>query len=209
MSGAEVYDAEDHVSIDRVKELFADLQSYDSQYLPTFKKVLKGLDSDNALDIVLKYNGYKNIIEGVGGLARSKHIKSLRDKLVAAGLLDGKYVLEFVKSAGGAGGASMVLKHAVATFVGEEEGAFPNEEEVACDSSEGEESEGGFEGGELDEFKTQLRYLSKKAAVLNRFYELVIDHVHLLPPQVITKIVRLGFNNFVAPVYGIDARTSK
>lgn len=217
MACADIFDAEDHVSLGRVKELFVDLQSYDAQYLPTFKKILKGLDSDNALDIVLKYNGYKNVIEGVGALARSKHIKSLRDKLVGAGLLDGKYEFEVVKSVGGTGSTSMVLKCAAAQVAKEvvevegvaEEGAASDEEETPCDSSEEEESEADFEhkrgfgDGNLDEFKEQLKYVSKKAAVLNRFYELVIDHVHLLPPQVITKIVRLGFNNFVAPVYGI------
>lgn len=70
------------VSIDQVKILFEGCNSYDTQYLPTFKKILHCLNSDNAIDIVVQFKNYRNVFPFVNSTAKIKHIKSLRDKMI-------------------------------------------------------------------------------------------------------------------------------
>lgn len=160
------------VTIDEVRAMYNGSHTFEAQYLPTFKKVLAALDSSNALDIILRYDDYKNIVDGINTTARQKHIRSLKDKLIAKGLLPDSPPPPPPPS---------------------------QSTPVADDGTNNDSEEEGSDDEPVPEpecdFPDQLRRLARKAATLTAFYDIVVDHIHLLPPEVISRITRLGYRD--------------
>ena len=69
------------MKLEELKELFKGCATYDTQYLPTFRKILQALNSEDVEDIVNKYDEYIKVVPGLDSTAKQKHIRSLFQKL--------------------------------------------------------------------------------------------------------------------------------
>jgi hypothetical protein len=71
-----------------LKTLFKDCKTYEGQYAPTFRKLLKMMETDDILCAFQteQYEQYKDKLS----IQQMKHVRSLGDKMKAAGLYEGE-----------------------------------------------------------------------------------------------------------------------
>jgi hypothetical protein len=76
------------VNFEDLKTLFKDCKTYEGQYAPTFRKLLKMMETDDILCAFQteQYEQYKNTLS----VQQMKHVRSLGDKMKATGLYDGE-----------------------------------------------------------------------------------------------------------------------
>jgi hypothetical protein len=129
-------------------------------------------------DICLKYEEYKDKIPGITSDAKTKHIKSLREKLTKHGIMH-----------------PVCLPVSQPIAVIDENDGEPSSDEEGADEVEVEEEE------DAKDFVRKIKHLSWKAQVLQDFYETVIDHIHHLPPEVLGKIVKQNVGSRLSAVY--------
>lgn len=148
------------MDISEVADLFDGCSTYETQYLPTFRKVLNHLGSANVIDIATRFEEYKDTLLGP---ACRKHVKSLIDKLAKNGKIPLKTVVIEVPTM-----VSIV--------------------ESSDDESDGDGEKA--EAVDNSDLAKQIKYLSIKAQVLQEFFNMTVPHLHLLPPDVLADLVR-------------------
>jgi hypothetical protein len=158
------------MKIEELAALYTGCTSFETQYMPTYRKVLAFLGTDDVRDICTKYEDYKDKIPGITSDAKTKHIKSLKDKLMNKGV---------------------VLQPVCIASSQHDEAETSDEEE--------EEAEEGDATSE--EFARKIRHLAWKTKVLQSFYDMVIDHIHHLPPDVLAAIVKENITTRIQDVY--------
>ena len=142
------------MKLEELAELYKDCSSYEGQYLPTFKKILHHLNSEDVRDIVTKYDEYKAIIPGIDSDAKRKHIRSLKQKL-------------------------QIETDNTKTIVIKEEETSSDKEDI---SSEEEATD-----DEDDDMTKENKYRA--------YFNLTVKYIHLLPPDVIAQVCRIGFSD--------------
>lgn len=104
---------------------------------------------------------YEDYKNDILGPAKQKHVKSLIDKLQKAG-------------------------HITSVNEEKEGGEDPKGEEITSD----EEEEAGEDEEEVISLAQKIKYLSVKACVLQEYFDMTVDYLHMLPPEVLAKLVR-------------------
>lgn len=148
------------MELSEVAQLFESCSTYETQYLPTFKKVLGHLHSSNVLDIVNRYDDYKDTILGP---ATRKHVKSLIDKLTKAG----KVTIPKVDM-------PVIVKTTIQDETSDEEDCLTNDNDDA----------------HVQDIASKIKYLSMKCIVLQEYFDLTIPHIHHLPGEILADLVK-------------------
>lgn len=165
------------MKLEEVAALYEGSSSYETQYLPTFKKVLTFLNSEDVRDICVKYDEYKDKIPGITSDAKTKHIKSLRDKLTKKGVMHPACLTPRAS----------------------------NGDPLTLTVDEGESSdEEDSQGEDVEDFVRKIKHLSWKAQVLEDFYDSVIDHIQFLPPEVLAKLVKQNVVSRIQAIYDLS-----
>lgn len=157
------------LSLNELDQLYTGSQSYKNQYVPTFKKIMAGINSNNVTDIVTKYSEYKELIPGVKSGAKAKHIRSLREKLVMCnciptggyGIPNGKKDEDenMDKCGGGNGGGE-------GDGIGEVGGGGEEEEEE-------DDDDGGYDvEGDEEDSQSRMQTMINKLEKQVEFYKL-------------------------------------
>jgi hypothetical protein len=153
------------MKLEELKQLYKGCATYDGQYLPTFKKILNAINSEDVEDIVNKYEEYIMIVPGLNSSSKIKHIKSLFQKLKKP------YDIHVLQE----------------------------------DHPEEEHHESHYEDTlqqptnqsllhQVNKLQDTVLSLEKSNDKLQQYFQITIDHIHLLPPPVITQICLLGFH---------------
>lgn len=166
------------MKIEELAALYTGCTSFETQYMPTYRKILAFLGTDDVRDICTKYEDYKDKIPGITSDAKTKHIKSLKDKLVNKGVLHPVCITSSQKP---------------------EDDAETSDEEEAEEAIETFEAVDALTSGE--EFARKIRHLAWKTKVLQSFYDMVIDHIHHLPQDVLATIVKENITARIQDVY--------
>lgn len=166
------------MKLEEVTTLYDGCSSYATQYYPTFRKVLEHLQSEDVRDICIKYEVYKDKIPGITSDAKTKHIKSLCEKLTKHGIMHPVHPV------------CLPVSPPIAVI---------HENDGEPSSDEDGEVEDVYE--DAQDFVRKIKHLSWKAQVLQDFYDTVIDHIHHLPPEVLGKIVKQNVSSRLSAVY--------
>jgi hypothetical protein len=168
------------MKIEELAALYTGCTSFETQYMPTYRKILAFLGTDDVRDICTKYEEYKDKIPGITSDAKTKHIKSLKDKLVNKG----------------------VLHPVCITSTNQDEA-----DEAETSDEEADEADEAVASGDRhsEEFARKIRHLAWKTKVLQSFYDMVIDHIHHLPQDVLAAIVKENITTRIQDVYEDDA----
>ena len=167
------------MKLEELAPYYTGCNTYEAQYLPTFKRILHEINSEDVLDIIKKYNEYKPLLQWVNSTAKQKHIKSLRDKL--SSFQQSLNPPQQRQDATAISESNPPQQHQDATAISE---SNPH------DSTDTESEEDASDVSDDLDMAIDIKKYQKYRA----FFKLTIKYVHQLPPDVIVAALLIGFD---------------
>lgn len=137
------------IDFEDLKNLFKECKTFEAQYKPTFRKVLKLMGTDDLLCAFEKeqYDKYKSALS----TQQMKHMRSLGDKLTAEGMIEGEIPWKNEKV------ISIEEKGSKSSLSKKKENDTIRESDVECaESDDSSESSESYELYETDEKKIDV-----------------------------------------------------